>query len=193
MRSPGSCQTAPLCGASKPLTILKECGLASTVPSDHADALARLDPKAGLVEKWEMAIGHRDLIERDERHPPGSYHPGGGTVRQARKACADDPVSARLARPFSDMRLAVGSRLGQYEIIALIGAGGMGEVYRARDPKLNRHVALKILPAAFAADRERLARFPPRSAAPRITEPSPTSAISTVSKTAKTHTRSCSS
>ena len=57
------------------------------------------------------------------------------------------------------MRLAAGSRLGQYEIVALIGAGGMGEVYRARDPKLNRHVAIKILPAAFAADRERLARF----------------------------------
>ena len=57
------------------------------------------------------------------------------------------------------MRLAAGSRLGPYEIVALIGAGGMGEVYRARDPKLNRQVALKILPAAFAADRERLARF----------------------------------
>ena len=57
------------------------------------------------------------------------------------------------------MSLVVGSRLGPYEIVALIGAGGMGEVYRARDPKLNRHVALKILPAAFAADRERLARF----------------------------------
>src|SRR5262245_57181971 len=57
------------------------------------------------------------------------------------------------------MRLAPGSHLGPYEIVALIGSGGMGEVYRARDPKLNRHVALKILPAAFAADRERLARF----------------------------------
>src|SRR5262245_36469601 len=57
------------------------------------------------------------------------------------------------------MTLAAGSRLGQYEIVALIGAGGMGEVYRARDPKLNRSVALKILPAAFAADPERLARF----------------------------------
>ena len=56
------------------------------------------------------------------------------------------------------MTLAAGSRLDQYEIVALIGAGGMGEVYRARDPKLNRHVALKILPAAFAADGERLAR-----------------------------------
>jgi serine/threonine protein kinase len=57
------------------------------------------------------------------------------------------------------MTLAAGSRLGPYEIVALIGAGGMGEVYRARDSKLNRDVALKILPEAFAADRERLARF----------------------------------
>ena len=77
--------------------------------------------------------------------------------RQASNACPADPVSARLARSF--MRLAAGSRLGSYEIVALIGAGGMGEVYRAFDPKLNRHVALKILSAAFAADRERLARF----------------------------------
>jgi len=57
------------------------------------------------------------------------------------------------------MRLAAGSRVGPYEILALIGAGGMGEVYRARDAKLNRDVALKILPEAFAADDERLARF----------------------------------
>ncbi len=50
-------------------------------------------------------------------------------------------------------------RLGPYEIVAAIGAGGMGEVYRARDTRLQRDVALKILPAAFAADAERLARF----------------------------------
>jgi serine/threonine-protein kinase len=55
--------------------------------------------------------------------------------------------------------LASGSRLGSYEVIAQIGAGGMGEVYRARDTKLNRDVALKILPDAFAADPDRLARF----------------------------------
>jgi serine/threonine-protein kinase len=54
---------------------------------------------------------------------------------------------------------APGTRLGPYEIIALIGAGGMGEVYRARDSKLNRDVALKVLPEAFAADHDRLARF----------------------------------
>ncbi len=50
-------------------------------------------------------------------------------------------------------------RLGAYEIVAAIGAGGMGEVYRARDTKLNRDVALKILPKAFAADHDRLTRF----------------------------------
>ena len=57
------------------------------------------------------------------------------------------------------MALALGSRRGPYEITAKIGAGGMGEVYRARDTKLNRDVALKILPDAFASDPERLARF----------------------------------
>src|SRR5262245_24688449 len=57
------------------------------------------------------------------------------------------------------MALTPGSRLGPYEIIAPLGAGGMGEVYRARDSKLNRDVALKILPDAFALDPERLARF----------------------------------
>ena len=55
--------------------------------------------------------------------------------------------------------LAPGSRLGSYEVLALIGAGGMGEVYRARDLKLGRHVALKVLPASFANDQDRLARF----------------------------------
>ena len=52
-----------------------------------------------------------------------------------------------------------GTRLGPYEIVAAIGAGGMGEVYRARDTKLNRDVAIKILPEAFAADPDRVARF----------------------------------
>src|SRR5467141_4508530 len=57
------------------------------------------------------------------------------------------------------MSLATGSRLGPYGILSALGAGGMGEVYRARDSKLNRDVALKILSDAFASDPERLARF----------------------------------
>jgi serine/threonine protein kinase len=55
--------------------------------------------------------------------------------------------------------LPTGTRLGSYEVIAQIGAGGMGEVYRATDTKLKRPVAIKILPSALAADRDRLARF----------------------------------
>ena len=57
------------------------------------------------------------------------------------------------------MSLTPGARLGPYEIVAPIGAGGMGEVYRARDDRLNRDVALKILPDAFISDADRLARF----------------------------------
>ena len=57
------------------------------------------------------------------------------------------------------MPLTTGTRLGSYEIVAPIGAGGMGEVYRARDTKLNRDVALKVLPELVAGDTERLARF----------------------------------
>jgi len=55
--------------------------------------------------------------------------------------------------------LTSGSRLGNYEIVSPLGAGGMGEVYRAHDPRLNREVAIKVLPDMFAADPERLARF----------------------------------
>src|SRR5215470_3899700 len=55
--------------------------------------------------------------------------------------------------------LSARTRLGPYEIVSPLGAGGMGEVYRARDPKLNRDVALKVLSELFARDAERMARF----------------------------------
>jgi serine/threonine protein kinase len=57
------------------------------------------------------------------------------------------------------MPLPAGTRFGTFEIVALLGAGGMGEVYRARDGRLNRDIALKVLPEAFTANPERLARF----------------------------------
>lgn len=57
------------------------------------------------------------------------------------------------------MAISPGSRLGTYEIVGLLGAGGMGEVYRARDTKLNREVAIKVLPEAYASDPERISRF----------------------------------
>ncbi len=57
------------------------------------------------------------------------------------------------------MSLSAGTRLGPYEILAPIGAGGMGEVYGARDTRLGRDVAVKVLPSSFSADPDRLHRF----------------------------------
>ena len=67
-------------------------------------------------------------------------------------------MAARCGR-LRTLALSAGQTLGHYRIIAAVGAGGMGEVYRARDSRLNRDVAIKVLPELFAADAERLARF----------------------------------
>ena len=80
------------------------------------------------------------------------------------------------------MPLSAGTRLGPYEILSALGAGGMGEVYRARDTKLDRDVAIKVLPEAFAADAERLARFQREAQDPRLAEPSEHRRTSTASK-----------
>src|SRR5262249_17792164 len=70
-----------------------------------------------------------------------------------------DTRRAELASTATAMTMDAGDRIGTYEIVAAIGAGGMGEVYRARDTRLKRDVALKILPESFATDADRLARF----------------------------------
>ena len=77
----------------------------------------------------------KTLLSLSARAPPRPYNPG---------------------RPVA---LTPGTRLGVYEVIAQIGAGGMGEVYRARDTKLGRSVAVKVLPEAWAEDPERIARL----------------------------------
>ena len=61
-------------------------------------------------------------------------------------------VITRHGGPGNSMNLLPGTRLGAYEVVGALGAGGMGEVYRARDTKLNRDVAIKVLPDAFAKD-----------------------------------------
>jgi serine/threonine protein kinase len=80
---------------------------------------------------------------------------GSATIAHAR----DLSTLEDIIRGEKSMSLAAGLRLGPYEIVAPLGAGGMGEVYRARDPRLGREVAIKVLPAAFAEDGERLRRF----------------------------------
>jgi serine/threonine protein kinase len=61
------------------------------------------------------------------------------------------------------LTLATGTRLGPYEILSPLGAGGMGEVYRAKDTRLGRDVAVKVLPSSFSQDAERLRRFDRRT------------------------------
>ena len=68
-------------------------------------------------------------------------------------------VSAFICYTGEHMRLTAAEHLGHYEIHALLGAGGMGEVYRATDTRLGREIALKVLPAEMAADHDRLMRF----------------------------------
>src|SRR5262245_38115110 len=68
-------------------------------------------------------------------------------------------VSLRSGLSSSSMSLTPGSHVGPYEIVSLVGSGGMGEVYRAHDPRLHREVAIKVLPPTFSADPERLRRF----------------------------------
>ena len=76
------------------------------------------------------------------------------------------------------MALSIGTRLGSYEITGAIGAGGMGEVYRATDSRLKRAVAIKVLPAAVAGDADRLARFQRNQASTRRASSTPAAANS---------------
>src|SRR5215470_17120419 len=69
------------------------------------------------------------------------------------------PLAACILYASRNLTLAAGTRLGPYEILAPLGVGGMGEVYRARDTRLNRDVAIKVLPERVAADPDALARF----------------------------------
>ena len=88
------------------------------------------------------------------------------------------------------MPLSLGTRLGHYDVTALIGAGGMGQVWQATDTQLNRDVALKILPDAFATDPDRLARFK-REAQILASLNHPNIAASTVSRRPRGRGHSC--
>jgi eukaryotic-like serine/threonine-protein kinase len=129
-----------------------------------------------ISERWQRV---ESLYHAALQRPPGER------ATFLRDACAGDDsvrleVESLLAQPTSDVRflqtpalalaahdltsssaapLAVGLALGPYTILGLLGAGGMGEVYRARDSQLGREVAIKVLPPEFLNDPERLARF----------------------------------
>ena len=110
---------------------------------------ARGVPRRGVCRRWRYCEPKWSRCWRPTRRPAA-------LPKDRRSRRCPRPRSRRLA---SNTRLAPGSQLGSYEIMAPLGAGGMGEVYRARDATLNRDVAVKVLPELFAHDRDRLARF----------------------------------
>ena len=81
------------------------------------------------------------------------------TERKRGRSTPDRPHGSTLHYNGARVEPTPGSRIGPYEIVSALGAGGMGEVYRARDSKLDRQVAIKILPPAVAGDPDRRARF----------------------------------
>src|SRR4029453_5126668 len=102
---------------------------------------------------------------RTESRTPGSdgrlERPGSRSLRGRAGARLHVPPNAvaSLPRGGREVSLSAGSRLGPYEIVSPLGARGMGEVYRAKDPRLGREVAVKVLPASFSKDADRLRRF----------------------------------
>ena len=83
----------------------------------------------------------------------------GQSVQRKTRSMPRTKTGGNLSRLNKPMSIAPDMTLGPYSIVSKIGEGGMGEVWRARDPKLGRDVAIKVLPAAFSEDKSRLARF----------------------------------
>ena len=116
----------------------------------HAALEVRGDQRAAYLK--EACAGDSDLLREVE-----------SLLAQAKTADSflETPALAGAAKMFGappDQSL-IGRQMGSYQVISLVGAGGMGEVYEALDTKLGRNVAIKVLPAAFVHDPERLSRF----------------------------------
>ena len=127
------------------------------------------------ADRWqEMARLHHDALTREAGARPAFLREacaGDEALRRDLELLLEQAASAEsfLSEPAVALAaqlvsapgpsMLTGHRIGVYQVQALLGAGGMGEVYRARDTKLGRDVAIKILPRIFTADRERLARF----------------------------------
>ena len=107
-----------------------------------------------LVGEPEKALDQIELLLKI----PYLLSPGWLKIDPELRPAAQEPAVPE-ARRRRQMSLRAGTRLGPYEVLAPVGAGGMGEVYRARDRKLDRDVAIKVLPESLAADAVALARF----------------------------------
>ena len=131
------------------LSVLRDLADGRSVPSSRSYLLRKLKRDGYVLERngHERVFSSefvRYLQEARSAHDPSSSAPA--------PEAASDPVENRGAS-------LIGRRIGGYQILALLGVGGMGEVYRALDTKLGREVAFKVLPASFAQDPDRRTRF----------------------------------
>src|SRR6202047_2326025 len=117
------------------------------------------------AERWEQI---KDVLYRAMQLPPerraaflDQACDGDSSLRREVESLlgADDQARSSFLESPPLLHLGKGTRLGDYEIQSLLGTGGMGEVYRARDLRLGKDVAIKVLPPSFSADRDRLRRF----------------------------------
>jgi eukaryotic-like serine/threonine-protein kinase len=119
-----------------------------------------------IAERWRQI---RNVLEKALELPPGDrsayLHQACSSDLSLRQeveallASSEKVRSSFLQSPPSRIPLTSGTKLGDYEVKSMLGAGGMGEVYRARDARLGRDVAIKVLPALLSADTDRLRRF----------------------------------
>ena len=146
----------------------------------HGNSCHRSEPRR-LPHGPSSARRPGSVPRRIARRIAHEYSPVGDFSLQIAVLTLVAAIRARSGL-FTPLPLIRGTRLGPYEIVSALGAGGMGEVYRARDTKLNRDVAIKVLPGAFAADPDRLARFEREAQVLAVAEPSQHRAASTASK-----------
>ena len=107
----------------------------------------------------KIALEEHFALPETQYDPRHVFHVNQNIAPITAPAFASNPPPPHNPADAFPMLLQRGDRIGSYEVVALIGTGGMGEVYRAIDARLARSVALKILPEAFSADPDRLARF----------------------------------
>src|SRR5688500_3927730 len=115
------------------------------------------DRRRRVLELYHQALGRdaddRDAFLRDECAGDEELH------AQVQSLLADEPPAAFLGPPAEPADVRIGRQIGPYRVESLLGAGGMGEVFRAHDTKLGHDVAIKVLPRVFGSDPERRSRF----------------------------------